>query len=153
MQTSFTNNLEGGYMTQQRPLYVSLPFTVKTYDIDFMGIASNITYVRWMEDLRLHFLEIHYPLQKLMSELIVPVITQTHIEYKRPIRMHDQVNGSIWMEKFDSSGWMANVEFTVNGKQAATAKQGGVFLDLGTMKPSDPPEGLQKKYDEAVQQS
>jgi len=140
-------------MTQQRPLYVDLPITVKTYDIDFMGIVSNITYVRWMEDLRLRFLEVHYPLQKLISELIVPIITQMHIEYKRPIRMHEQVTGSIWMEKFDSSGWMANVEFMVNGKHAATAKQGGVFLNLGTMKPANPPEGLQKKYDEALQQS
>lgn len=140
-------------MTQQRPLNVDLPITVKTYDIDFMGIVSNVTYVRWMEDLRLLLLESHYPLQKLMSELIVPIITQTHIEYKRPIRMHDQVIGSIWMEKFDSSGWMANVEFLINGKQAALAKQGGVFLNLGTMKPSNPPEGLQKKYDDAVRQS
>jgi len=65
-------------MTQQRPLYIDLPITVKTYDIDFMGIVSNITYVRWMEDLRLRFLEVHYPLQKLISELIVPIITQTH---------------------------------------------------------------------------
>ena len=140
-------------MTQQRPLHVELPITVKTYDIDFMGIVSNITYVRWMEDLRLHFLEVHYPLQKLISELIVPIITQTHIEYKRPIRMHDQVNGGIWMEKFDSSGWVANAEFMVNGKHAVTATQGGVFINLGTMKPANPPEGLQKKYDEALQQS
>jgi len=135
-------------MTLQRPLQVDLPITVKTYDIDFMGIVSNISYVRWLEDLRLHFLEVHYPLQKLISELIVPIITQTHIEYKRPIRMHDQVNGSIWMEKFDSSGWVANVEFMVNGKIAATANQGGVFINIGTMKPANPPEGLQKKYDE-----
>jgi len=140
-------------MTQQRPLIVDLPITVKTYDIDFMGIVSNITYVRWMEDLRLHFLDVHYPLKKLMSELIVPVITQTHIEFKRPIRMHDQVVGSIWLEKFDSSGWMGNVEFTANGKPAVAAKQGGVFLNLSTMKPDNPPEGLQKKYNEALQQS
>jgi acyl-CoA thioester hydrolase len=138
-------------MTQQRPLHVDLPITVKTYDIDFMGVVSNIAYVRWMEDLRLHFLEVHYPLQKLISELIVPIITQTHIEYKRPIRMHDQVNGSIWLEKFDSSGWMANVEYMVNGKLAAMAKQGGIFINLGTMKPANPPEGLQKKYDEELQ--
>jgi len=136
-------------MTQQRPLYVDLPITVKTYDIDFMGIVSNISYVRWLEDLRLHFLEGHYPLQKLIAELIVPVITHTHIEYKRPIRMHDQVIGSIWMEKFDSSGWVANIEFRVNDKLATTATQGGVFINIGTMKPSNPPEGLQKKYDEA----
>ena len=135
---------------QQRPLQVDLPITVKTYDIDFMGIVSNISYVRWLEDLRLNFLEVHYPLQKLMSELVVPILTQTHIEYKRPIRMHDQVNGGIWMEKFDSSGWVANAEFMVNGKHAVTATQGGVFINLGTMKPANPPEGLQKKYDEEV---
>lgn len=140
-------------MTKKRPLNVDLHITVKTYDIDFMGIVSNITYVRWMEDLRLLLLESHYPLQKLMSELIVPIITQTQIEYKRPIRMHDQVIGSIWMEKFDSSGWMADMEFVINGKHAALAKQGGVFLNLATMKPSNPPEALQKKYDDAAKQS
>lgn len=140
-------------MMQQRPLQVDLPITVKTYDIDFMGIVSNISYVRWLEDLRLHFLEFHYPLQKLMSELVVPILTQTHIEYKRPIRMHDQIKGSIWMEKFDSSGWVANMEFMVNGKLAATANQGGVFINIGTMKPSNPPESLQKKYDAELQRS
>ena len=140
-------------MMQKRTLNIDLPITVKTYDIDFMGIVSNISYVRWMEDLRLHFLEVHYPLKKLMAELIVPVLSHMHIDYKRPIRMHDEVMGSIWMEKFDSSGWVANMEFTVNGKLAATAAQGGVFINLGTMKRADPPEGLQNKYDEELQHS
>jgi len=137
-------------MMQKRTLNIDLPITVKTYDIDFMGIVSNISYIRWMEDLRLQFLEVHYPLQKLMSELIVPILSHTHLDYKRPIRMHDQVIGSIWMDKFDSSGWIANMEFTVNGKLAATGAQGGVFINIGTMKPANPPEGLQKIYDEAL---
>jgi acyl-CoA thioester hydrolase len=140
-------------MIQKRTLNIDLPITVKTYDIDFMGIVSNISYVRWMEDLRLQFLDIHYPLQKLIAELIVPIVSHTHLDYKRPIKMHDQVIGSIWMEKFDSSGWIANMEFTANGKLAATGAQGGVFINIGTMKRADPPEGLQKKYDEALQQS
>ena len=140
-------------MMQRRTLNIDLPITVKTYDIDFMGIVSNISYVRWMEDLRLHFLEVHYPLQKLMAELIVPILSHMHIDYKRPIRMHDEVMGSIWMEKFDSSGWVANIEFTVNGKLAATAAQNGVFINIGTMKRADPPDGMKKKYDEALQQS
>jgi acyl-CoA thioester hydrolase len=140
-------------MMQKRTLNIDLPITVKTYDIDFMGIVSNISYVRWMEDLRLHFLEVHYPLKKLMAELIVPVLSHMHIDYKRPIRMHDEVMGSIWMEKFDSSGWVANMEFTVNGKLAATAAQGGVFINIGTMKRADPPDGMKKKYDEERQRS
>ncbi len=137
-------------MIQKRTLNIDLPITVKTYDIDFMGIVSNISYIRWMEDLRLQFLEVHYPLQKLMSELIVPVLSHTHLDYKRPIRMHDQVIGSIWMEKFDSSGWIANMEFTANGKMAAMGAQGGVFINIGTMKPANPPEGMQKIYNEAL---
>ena len=137
-------------MIQKRTLNIDLPITVKTYDIDFMGIVSNISYIRWMEDLRLQFLEVHYPLRKLMSELIVPILSHTHLDYKRPIRMHDQVIGSIWMEKFDSSGWIANMEFTANDKLAATGAQGGVFINIGTMKPANPPEGLQKIYDEAL---
>jgi acyl-CoA thioester hydrolase len=140
-------------MAQKRTLQVDLSVTVKTYDIDFLGIVSNISYVRWLEDLRLHMLEVHYPLQKLVSELVVPVLTQTHIEYKRPVRMHDQVIGSLWMEKFDSSGWVANAEFMVNGKLAATASQSGVFINIGTMKPANPPEGLQKKFDEEIRGS
>jgi acyl-CoA thioester hydrolase len=140
-------------MTQKRTLQVDLSITVKTYDIDFLGIVSNISYVRWLEDLRLHMLEVHYPLQKLVSELVVPVLTQTHIEYRRPVRMHDQVTGSLWMEKFDSSGWVANTEFMVNGKLVATASQSGVFINIGTMKPANPPEGLQKKFDEEIRGS
>jgi acyl-CoA thioester hydrolase len=140
-------------MIQKRTLNIDLPITVKTYDIDFMGIVSNISYIRWMEDLRLQFLEVHYPLQKLMSELIVPILSHTHLDYKRPIRMHDQVIGSIWMDKFDSSGWIANIEFTVNGKLAAMGAQGGVFINIGTMKRAEPPGGMKKKYDEELQRS
>ena len=32
-------------------------FRVMTYDIDFAGIVSNISYIRWLEDLRNLFAE------------------------------------------------------------------------------------------------
>ncbi|HNZ64538.1 MAG TPA: thioesterase family protein [Smithella sp.] len=137
-------------MTEGRTLNIDMPITVKTYDIDFMGIVSNISYVRWMEDLRLKFLEVHYSLQKLMADMIVPILSHTQIDYKKPVRIHDAVIGSIWMEKYDSSGWIANMEFSVNGKVVATGAQGGVFINIATMKRSDPPEGMKRKYEEAL---
>lgn len=139
-------------MTRERTLNLDMPITVKTYDIDFMGIVSNIAYIRWMEDLRLKFLEVHYSLQKLMEDMIVPILTHTDIDYKKPLRMHDEVTGSIWMEKYDSSGWVANMEFTVNDKVAAAGAQSGVFINIATMKRSDPPEGMKKKYEQALMQ-
>ena len=33
------------------------PLPIRTYDIDFAGIVSNIVFIRWLEDLRLALLE------------------------------------------------------------------------------------------------
>ncbi len=53
---------------QQRPLEVELVLPVKTYDIDFAGIVSNIVYIRWLEDLRLEILDAYLPLQKMLED-------------------------------------------------------------------------------------
>jgi acyl-CoA thioester hydrolase len=133
-----------------RPLEVSMNFDVKPYDIDFMGIVSNITYVRWIEDLRMKFLETHYALDLLMKDGHVPIIQSTLMNYRRPIRMFDQVKGCIWMDSFDSPSWTAGMEITVNEKLAASATQSGVFISIATMKPSTVPERLQAIYDDAL---
>jgi acyl-CoA thioester hydrolase len=33
------------------------PLPIRTYDIDFAGIVSNIVFIRWLEDLRLALLD------------------------------------------------------------------------------------------------
>ena len=43
-----------------KPLEISLDLPIKTYDIDFAGIVSNIVYIRWLEDLRLKMFEHHF---------------------------------------------------------------------------------------------
>jgi acyl-CoA thioester hydrolase len=59
---------------QQRPLEVELVLPVKTYDIDFAGIVSNIVYIRWLEDLRLEMLDAYLPLQKMLEDGIAPIL-------------------------------------------------------------------------------
>lgn len=134
-----------------RPLEISMNIEVKPYDIDFMCIVSNITYVRWIEDLRMEFLKTHYPLDQLMRDGHVPIIQSIALNYRRPVRMMDNVTGCIWMESFDSPKWTAGMEITVNGKTASTATQSGVFISLATMKPSIVPERLNAIYDAALQ--
>jgi acyl-CoA thioester hydrolase len=53
---------------------IRLAFPVKTYDVDFAGIVSNIVYVRWLEDLRLELLARTCPLARLVAEGIGPVL-------------------------------------------------------------------------------
>jgi len=40
-----------------RAFEISTPIAIRTYDIDFAGIVSNIVYLRWLEDMRLLWLE------------------------------------------------------------------------------------------------
>jgi hypothetical protein len=64
---------------------VELQFKVQTYDIDFAGIVSNQVYIRWLEDLRLEFLDTYAPLDRLLADGLVPVLVSTeNIVQARP---------------------------------------------------------------------
>ena len=47
----------------QRPFLITLPITVKTYDIDYAAIVHNAVYIRWLEDLRTLLLADHYSVE------------------------------------------------------------------------------------------
>ena len=82
---------------QKQPFEVELHFPVRTYDIDFAGIVSNIVYVRWLEDLRLEMLAHHFPLEEQLQRGIAPLVLQTKIDYKQAINLSDRPIGRMWM--------------------------------------------------------
>jgi acyl-CoA thioester hydrolase len=72
-----------------RPLEIQVPLAVKTYDIDFGGVVSNIVYVRWLEDLRMEMLTHYLPLDEILNDGLVPLIVQTKVDYKKSIKLFD----------------------------------------------------------------
>lgn len=74
-------------MLLTRPLEVEIPIKVKTYDIDFAGVVSNIVYIRWLEDLRLKLFDAHLPLHRQIEQGYIPVVAKTQIEYKKPVKL------------------------------------------------------------------
>ena len=129
-----------------RPLEVVLKIPVKTYDIDFMGIVSNIVYIRWLEDLRLKFLDEHWQLNQQIEQGYAPVLAGTEIEYKRPIKIIDQVIGRLWLSNLGRLKWTVQAEILSNNELAAVASQKGAFVSLQNSRPIPIPEELQKKY-------
>lgn len=129
-----------------RPLELQLSIPVRTYDIDFAGIVNNIVYVRWLEDLRLKFLNEHLPLDKQMEQGYAPVIASTEIEYKRPIKLIDQVIGRLWLSNLGRLKWTVQAEILANNVLAAVATQKGAFVSLENDRPVLIPEELQQKY-------
>ncbi|MBW4560148.1 MAG: acyl-CoA thioesterase [Mojavia pulchra JT2-VF2] len=129
-----------------RPLELQLAIPVRTYDIDFAGIVNNIVYIRWLEDLRLKFLNEHLPLDKQIEQGYAPIIASTEIEYKRPVKLIDQVIGRLWLSKLGRLKWTVEAEILANNVIAAVATQKGAFVSLENGRPVAVPEELQHKY-------
>jgi len=113
-----------------RALEVCLSFDVKTYDIDFAGIVGNIVYIRWLEDIRLAILAAHLPISEQINRGIGPAIVKTEIHYKRPLTIHDPVEGRMWVESTGKVRYSLAAEFMTGTTTAATARQEGCFFDL-----------------------
>ena len=130
-----------------RPLLVEVPLSVKTYDIDFAGIVSNIVYIRWLEDLRLEILSRYFPLEEQLNKGFAPILSKTSIEYKRPLNIRSTISGRMWMSGLDSRRCYLKAEILTKGKVAAVAEQVGLFVRLEDGHPIEMPAELVKLYD------
>lgn len=144
------NGSERNASTTPRPLEVTLPIIVRSYDIDFAGIVSNIVYVRWMEDLRMKFLEVHLPLEVQMAAGYAPTLMKTEIHYVRQIRLFEPVIGKSWLKNVTRATWTVGGEFTVNGEIRAVAEQSGAVTRLESGKPVRIPLELREKFARAT---
>jgi acyl-CoA thioester hydrolase len=123
---------------------IRLTFPVRTYDIDFAGIVSNIVYVRWLEDLRLELLARTCPLDRLVAGGIGPVLLETRIAYRDALTVHERPEGRMSVEAMGRIRWTVAAEFVTpgTGRVHATARQTGLFVRLETRRPVPIPEEL-----------
>lgn len=131
-----------------RPFYVQLALPVRGYDIDFAHIVSNIVYVRWLEDLRTAMLDQYFPLDRQVEDNYVPVLTATHIEYKKPIVMFDQPIGHMWIKSFEKVRWINEAVIVVGSQVVAQATQTGVFVRLDSKRPIPLPAELRRRFEQ-----
>jgi acyl-CoA thioester hydrolase len=119
---------------------------IRTYDIDFAGIVSNIVFVRWLEDLRLAMMEEAYPIARALAEDVAPILTATRISYERPVTIADPLVGRMWVTAMARVRWRVAAEFVVSGAVHARAEQEGLFIRLSTRRPVAAPPALRARY-------
>jgi acyl-CoA thioester hydrolase len=119
---------------------------IRTYDIDFAGIVSNIVFIRWLEDLRLGLMDEAYPLIRALAEDIAPVLLSTRIAYRRPVTIADPLVGRMRVAGLTRVRWRLAAEFIVNGAFHAEAEQEGLFMRLSTRRPIAIPEPIQRRH-------
>jgi acyl-CoA thioester hydrolase len=108
---------------------------IRTYDIDFAGVVSNIVFIRWLEDLRLGLMAKSYPLPRALAEDVAPVLLETRISYRRPVVIGDPLIGRMRVAALGRVRWRLAAEFAVMGHIHAEAEQEGLFMRLSTRRP------------------
>jgi acyl-CoA thioester hydrolase len=126
-------------MEMKRPLEIELVIPVRTYDIDYGGVVSNIVYIRWLEDMRTQMICEHISQAKQLEDGFAAVAASTHIEYKRPLRLLDQPIGRMWLADLGRVRWKVQAEIELNGQVVTKAEQTGAFVSLATLRPITPP--------------
>lgn len=119
---------------------------VRTYDIDFAGVVSNIVFVRWLEDLRLAMMDEAYPIAAALADDVAPILLATRIGYARPVTIQDKLIGRMWVTSMAKVRWTVAAEFLVGGVRHAEAEQDGIFIRLSTRRPVAPPLALRRLW-------
>jgi acyl-CoA thioester hydrolase len=125
---------------------VERDIVVKTYDIDFAGIVSNIVYIRWLEDLRLAMMDESYPLPRALAEDVAPILLETRISYEKPLTIQDRPRGRIWVKRMERIRWVLAAEFLDDAVRYASAEQTGLFIRLSTRRPVAIPAPLRARF-------
>jgi acyl-CoA thioester hydrolase len=124
--------------------YYEQPLPIRTYDIDFAGIVSNIVFIRWLEDLRLGLLDQAYPLIRALAEDVAPILLSTRISYRRPVTIADSLVGRMRVAGLTRVRWRLAAEFLVDDAVRAEAEQEGLFMRLSTRRPIAIPEPVRR---------
>ena len=124
------------------------------YDLDWMGIVSNISYVRWLEDIRSRLLDASpYPMQRLMAEQIAPAMLTTHVDYHNA---YIGIEGGLIEarvgrgEKMGRSRWQLVTHFhhADSDQKLVSATQTGCFVKLPSVRPTRTPTEMSAFFDE-----
>ena len=111
---------------------------IYTYHIDFVGHVNNINYITWMENGRVKLFEAAgISLSDLLDkENTLPIITETHIHYKRALYLSNRVFIESWVSQLNNASAILQFRFyNEKGELCTTGYQKGSFIDSRNMRP------------------
>lgn len=76
------------------------------------------------------------PVEQLAETGAVPILVETTISYRKPLRLGDSARGEIWISELtNASAWVEFRFYDGKGELAASGRQRGIFIDLESGRP------------------
>ena len=111
-------------------------FIVEASDIDQLGHANNVAYVRWVQDVAAAHWHHLYPTGPELPPQVW-VVQEHHVRYLRSAYAGEELRASTWVAdvKGASSKRLTRIERVADGQLLCAAETQWVLLDAGSGRP------------------
>lgn len=114
-------------------------------DIDELGHASNISYVRWVQEAAIaHSTASGYGLGYYLECGAIFVIVRHEIDYVRPAFVGDGLVARTWIESAQAAKCLRVTELLRGSEKLACARTTWGFVETKTGRPKRVPDALRK---------
>ncbi len=126
----------------------SITVTVSEADIDELQHASNIAYVRWLQEVALsHSAAVGLDFEAYIKLGGVFVIRRQEIDYLRPLVRGARVELRTWLEDAMAAKCTRLTEMLAeNGMMVAKAKTTWGFIDIASTRPTRIPQAIRDAF-------
>ena len=125
-------------MHPQSPYIYGLPLKVRDYEVDSQGIVNNANYLHYLEHTRHEFCEERgISFRDMQRAGIDPVVRKIEISYLTPLRLAEEMESKLWMERRGARFIFHQDIFNAKGKEVVRALVHIVCLENGRISRGD----------------
>lgn len=125
-------------MHPQSPYIYGLPLKVRDYEVDSQGIVNNANYLHYLEHTRHEFCqERGISFRDMQRAGIDPVVRKIEISYLTPLRLGEEMESKLWMERRGARFIFHQDIFNAKGKEVVRALVHIVCLENGRISRGD----------------
>jgi acyl-CoA thioester hydrolase len=129
-----------------RPSFM-ITLEVPESDIDELGHASNIAYLRWVQDAAVaHSNHVGLTFEAYRKMGAIFVVRRHEIEYLRPVLRGDLLEVRTWIDSAMAAKCKRGTEITKDGRPIARAMTTWGFIDFTTGRPTRIPQEIRNAF-------
>jgi acyl-CoA thioester hydrolase len=135
------------------PHTFQLDIAVDDTDIDMLGHASNIAFVRWIQDVAVaHSTAVGFGLEEYQRLGAVFVVVRHEIDYLRPALRGEALEARTWISSVMAAKCHRATELVrkIDGKVLARGSTTWGFVELASGRPRRIPDAVRSAFDPFV---
>lgn len=122
-------------------------FSVADSDIDALGHANNVSFVRWINEAAIaHSTHVGFGIARCLRDELVWVVRRHDVEYLRPAFAGEQIEATTWPESWSGASSLRRTIFVRAGEVLARSETTWALLSTRDQRPRRVPEPMRAAY-------